>query len=32
MPGGRAQVTTGGSLSADVGANADLHARIDFGA
>jgi hypothetical protein len=31
-PGGRAQVTSGGSLSADVGANADLHARIDFGA
>ena len=29
--GGRAQVVAGGSLSADVGANADLHARIDFG-
>jgi hypothetical protein len=32
MPGGRAQVAGGGSLSADVGVNADLHARIDFGA
>lgn len=30
-PGGRAVVQSGGSLSADVGANADLHGRIDFG-
>ena len=30
-PGGRAQVRGGGSLSADVGAGADLHARIGFG-
>jgi hypothetical protein len=28
--GGRAQVQAGGSLSADVGANAELHARIGF--
>ncbi|MDB5274934.1 MAG: hypothetical protein JWO58_3301 [Chitinophagaceae bacterium] len=30
-PGGRARVQTGGSLAADVGGNADLHARIGFG-
>jgi Contractile injection system tube protein len=29
-PGGRARVQTGGSLSADVGSGADLHARIGF--
>jgi hypothetical protein len=29
--GGRAEVHGGGSLSADVGATADLHGRIDFG-
>lgn len=29
-PGGRARLQTGGSLSADVGADADLHARIGF--
>lgn len=31
-PGGRAIVQGGASLAADVGATADLHARIDFGA
>ena len=31
-PGGRAIVQSGGSLGTDVGATADLHARIDFGA
>ena len=31
-PGGRAIVRSGASLSADVGATADLHTRIDFGA
>lgn len=31
-PGGRAIVQAGASLAADVGASADLHARIDFGA
>lgn len=30
-PGGRAVAQTGGSLSANVGANADLHGRIRFG-
>ena len=30
-PGGRVQVGAGGSLSADVGAGADLHQRIRFG-
>ncbi len=30
-PGGRATVQAGGSLSADVGAQADLHGRIQFG-
>lgn len=30
-PGGRAVVQAGGSLSADVGAHADLHGRIQFG-
>lgn len=30
-PGGRAVVQAGGSLSADVGLNADLHGRIQFG-
>jgi hypothetical protein len=30
-PGGRAVVQGGGSLSANVGANAQLHGRIDFG-
>ncbi|ACB35300.1 conserved hypothetical protein [Leptothrix cholodnii SP-6] len=30
-PGGRVQVGAGGSLSADVGAGADLHQRIKFG-
>ena len=30
-PGGRALVQSGGSLSADVGAKADLNARISFG-
>lgn len=30
-PGGRAVVQAGGSLSADVGAGADLHGRINFG-
>ena len=30
-PGGRALVQRGGSLSADVGAKADLNARINFG-
>jgi len=30
-PGGRAVVTGGGSLSADVGAKAQLHGRISFG-
>jgi hypothetical protein len=29
-PGGRARVQTGGSLSADVGSGADLHARVGF--
>lgn len=29
-PGGRARVQSGGSLSADVGAGADIHARIGF--
>ena len=31
-PGGRAIVQSGASLGTDVGATADLHARIDFGA
>ena len=31
-PGGRALVQSGASLGTDVGATADLHARIDFGA
>lgn len=31
-PGGRAIVQAGASLASDVGATADLHARIDFGA
>lgn len=31
-PGGRAIVQSGSSLGTDVGATADLHARIDFGA
>ncbi|KQP37374.1 hypothetical protein [Pseudorhodoferax sp. Leaf274] len=30
-PGGRAVVQAGGSLSAEVGAHADLHGRIQFG-
>ncbi|WP_431287215.1 hypothetical protein [Roseateles chitinivorans] len=30
-PGGRAVAQAGGSLSADVGAHADLHGRIRFG-
>jgi hypothetical protein len=31
-PGGRAIVQAGASLASDVGATADLHARLDFGA
>ena len=30
-PGGRAQVRSGGSLAADVGSNATLRGRIQFG-